>query len=153
MNGGINTSQEVPRLMLQVIRQYGRYSAAVIALLALPSFAQAGVVMSHNGGIGDFKYGQVRFHPKSETIDINSQLGGTATFRVSQKGNKKEHFKGQIGCALNLGSPPKVSMAGRIGTITVPPQKLIGISVDCTVTVLGEGGVTGSMPVLIDLNL
>jgi hypothetical protein len=139
--------------MLQVIRQYGRYSAAVIALLALPSFAQAGVVMSHGGIPQDFKYGQVRFHPKAETIDINALVGGTATFRVSQKGNKKDHFRGQIGCDLNLGSPPKVSMAGRIGTISVPAQKLVGISVGCTVTVLGEGGVTGSMPVLIDLNL
>jgi len=139
--------------MLQVIRQYGRYIAVAIALLVIPSFAQAGIVL-RGGAQPDFKYGQVRFHPKSETLDFNSLVGGSATFRVKQRGNTKDHYRSNIGCALNLGSKPRVSMVGNIGTITVPAQKLpIGISVDCTVTVLGEGGVTGTMPVLIDLNL
>lgn len=131
----------------------GRWLAATAVFLVVPSFAQAGVIMRAGGAQPDFHYGTIHFHPKSITLGVNYQQGGNASFKVKQKGNSNDRFKAQIACGLNLGSPPTVKMNGDHGTIFVPPQKIFGISVNCTVTVLGVGGVTGLMPVLIDLNL
>ena len=133
--------------------RWGRWLAASAAFLIVPSFANAGVITRAGGAQPDFHYGTIHFHPKSVTLDVNYQQGGSAAFTVKQKGNSDNRFKAQIACDLNLGSPPKVKMNGNKGTIYVPAQKVFGISIDCTVTVLGEGGVTGEMPVLIDLNL
>jgi hypothetical protein len=132
--------------------RWGRWLAATAAFLIVPSFAQAGVITRAGGAQPDFHYGTIHFHPKSITLAVNYQLGGSAKFKVKQKGNTDDRFKAQIACDLNLGSPPKVKMNGNVGTIYVPSQKIFGVSINCTVTVLGEGGVTGALPVLIDLN-
>jgi hypothetical protein len=139
--------------MLQVVRRYGRQFAAVTALALLPSLAQAAVVFHGVGIQPNFKDGPVRFHPSSITIAVNSQVASTAQFKVKQKGNKQDKYKSTIGCMLTLGAPPRVKMDKNIGTITVPPQSILGLSLLCTVTVLGEGGVTGELPVTLDINL
>lgn len=133
--------------------RWGRWLAATAAFLIVPSFANAGVITRAAGAQPDFHYGTIHFHPKSITLDVNYQQGGSATFKVKQKNNTKDRYKAQIACDLNLGSPPKVKMNGNAGTVYVPSQKIGGLSVSCTVTVLGEGGVTGQMPVLISLSL
>ena len=127
--------------------------AATAALLLLPSFGQAGVIFRSGAAAQpDMKYGQIHFHPKSITLDVNAPVGGSAHFRVKQRGNTKNHYKAQIACNLNLGSPPTVHMDGRVGTISVPAQGVGGLSLLCNVTVLGEGGVTGTLPVTISIN-
>jgi len=143
-------------MLLQVFRRYGRQFAAVTALAALlPTIASASAVRSsYNGGFQpDFKYGLVLFHPKQITLSINSLFGATAHFRVHQRGNKANKFRSSISCDLTLGNKPRVDQDGARGTITVGPSGLLGISVGCTVTTLGEGGVTGQMPVLIQVGL
>jgi hypothetical protein len=133
--------------------RWGLRLTAIAAFLIVPSFANAGVIARAGGAQPDFHYGTIHFHPKSLTLAVNYQQGGNASFKVKQKGNSNDRYKAQIACDLNLGSPPSVKMNGNVGTVFVPSQKIFGISVNCTVTVLGEGGVTGDMPVLIDLNL
>lgn len=143
--------------MLHSISRYGRLVLAAALVASLPIAAQAGVIAPHGGMMAsqpDFRYGPIKFHPKQILIAISSQLETTANFRVFQKNNTQNRYRAVIGCALNLGKKPRVKITGTHGMIHFAPTGIpIGTNLLCQVTVLGEGGVTGVMPVYVTVGL
>jgi hypothetical protein len=93
-------------------------------------------------------YGLINFHPKELLVTLSTTESTTATFHVKQHNNTVDHFRALIGCALELGGKPKVSIDGEKGTIDFPATTLpLDTDVVCQITVTGKGGVTGTLPV------
>jgi hypothetical protein len=136
-----------------ILGRYGRYFAALTALLLIPSLGSAGVIFRSAGLQPDFKDGQIRFTPKSITLQISALHGGRANYTVDQKGNPQNRFRGQISCGLHVGANPHVDQDGEKGMIFFGKGGALGAGFDCMVTVLGAGGVTGAMPVVINVGV
>ena len=134
-----------------------RLGASAILLGLLPTMGLAATIsppVAIRGAVPNFADGPIKFHPKQILISISPQNTTTASFKVVQKGNTKEHFRSVIGCALNAGKKPRVSMTGdkgliRFGRTGIP----LGVNFLCQVTTLGEGGVTGMLPVYVTVGL
>jgi hypothetical protein len=134
-----------------------RLGASAILLGLLPTVGIAATAPPHAAmqNVGsDFAYGPIKFHPKQILISISLQNTTTAKFKVLQKGNTNDRFRGVIGCALNVGKKPRVKIAGDEGTIMFGRTGIpLGTNFLCQVTVLGEGGVTGILPVYVTVGL
>src|ERR1700722_9821191 len=117
-----------PRLHLSygVLRMDGffarsfRLGASAILLGLLPTMGLAATIsppVAIRGAVPNFAYGPIKFHPKQILLSISALNTTTASFKVVQKGNTKERFRSIIGCALNVGKKPRVSMTGDKGLI------------------------------------
>jgi len=140
-------------MISKIVGRYSRFFAALTALLLIPSLSSAGIVFRGAGLQPDFKDGQIRFTPKSITLQISALHGGKASYTVDQKGNPQNRFRGKIACALHVGANPHVDQDGEKGTIFFGRGGTLGAGFDCMVTVLGAGGVTGTMPVVINVGV
>lgn len=134
-----------------------RLGASAMMLGLLPTVGIAATLQpptAIRGAVPNFADGPIKFHPKQILISISSQNTTNASFTVSQKGNTKEHFRGIIGCALNVGKKPRVKLTGNKGLIRFGRTGIpLGTNFLCQVTVLGEGGVTGMLPVYVTVGL
>ncbi|MBV9646825.1 MAG: hypothetical protein JO043_05105 [Candidatus Eremiobacteraeota bacterium] len=143
--------------MLQIIRRISSCIAIGLALSLVPSVTNAGVVIAPHGLSAmqpDVHYGLVRFRPKAMLLKVHILKQTVANYEVLQNGNTKNHFSAIIGCGIKLINRPHVDQDREEGVIFFPRMNLsLGTDFLCTVTALGEGGVTGTMPVYVTVVL
>jgi hypothetical protein len=141
-------------MSLTSVRLFGAVTLAAL----MPTFANAGIVVAPRAATysntSNTSYGLIRFHPKEILVTISTHLKTAAKFTVSQRNNTKDHFRSTIECALNLGKKPRVRINGNNGTILFGRTGLpVNTQLLCQVTVLGEGGVTGTLPVDVTIGI